>query len=226
MTIISIASYLVSPGKNVTPLPEIQGKMLDLSGKLYRMLSALYEKAENECNIPIRFVMDSQGNQTNETRRLIIEFINLPNINNGKALAERLSTFTNNISGLGLLFLIYGEEANNHKIVISRFHAEEGVLADIHGQGLEIEFIERIFMKNSLAYKAAYYFNSSLSTGFWDGFVVDKQLNYMGHGIAQYWIYDFLSSDLKLHPKWVLVGSRWLYEKHQEKQQIRVYVTK
>jgi hypothetical protein len=195
MTITSITSYLVSPGKNLTITPPVQGTTVPLTGKLFGMLSDLYNKSDTECDIPIRFVMDQDGTQHNEMRSLITNYISDPTQVIGNTIAERLSRNTNSIPGLGLLFLILGMERNKHKVVISRFPAEEGVLADIQGQSLEIQFIERIFMKNSNAYKAALYSDTSLTAGFWEGYVIDRQINYAAQGIAQYWIYDFLSSD-------------------------------
>lgn len=51
-------------------------------------------------------------------------------------------------------------------------------------------------MKNAMSYKAALYSGESFSSDFWDGYVVDRQLNTN----ANYWIKEFLLSDFKTTP--------------------------
>jgi putative GTP pyrophosphokinase len=63
-------------------------------------------------------------------------------------------TSTTHRSGLGLLFLVTGEDDGETKIVVSRFPADSGVLAEEKGKGLTVEFLERIFMKGAKSYKA------------------------------------------------------------------------
>ena len=197
MNIIKISSFLVYPGKNLEHLPEVQGTLLPLQGSLYNMLEEIYIKSDKECNIPIRFLMADDGSQNNLARNLIVAYIEFPDLVKGKDIANRLSGFTTNNPGLGLLFLILGRDEKKKKLVISRFPAKKGVLAEEQGQGLQIEFIERIFMKSATSYKAAVYNDSSLKAGFWDGFAIDKQLNTSFDEIANYWIHDFLLSDFK-----------------------------
>ena len=99
---------------------------------------------------------------------------------------------------MGLLFFVLGG-TGDHEVVISRFPADEGILAEPHESTLDVEFVERIFMKNEAFYKAALYRGKSLKGDFWDGMVVDKQAS-MGHS-ASYWIRDFLRSDFKTTSK-------------------------
>ena len=51
-------------------------------------------------------------------------------------VAERLQSVTTGRSGLGLLFLINGREGGTQKTVVSRFPAEQGVLAEEKGNSL------------------------------------------------------------------------------------------
>jgi hypothetical protein len=197
MDIYEITSFLVYPGKNLKQLPEIKGTKLPLKGSLYTMLEEIYKKSDKECNIPIRFLMADEGSQNNLSRDLLVAYIESPGLEKGKEIANRLCSFTTNNPGLGLLFLILGGAGKKKKLVISRFPAKKGVLAETQGQGLQIEFIERIFMKSATSYKAAVYNDSSLKAGFWDGFAIDKQLNTSFKEIADYWIHDFLLSDFK-----------------------------
>jgi hypothetical protein len=73
----------------------------------------------------------------------------------GRRIAARLQNVTTHRSGLGLLFLITGTEGLESKIIISRFPADEGILAEANREALTVEFLERIFVKNARAYKAA-----------------------------------------------------------------------
>lgn len=192
MPITNIHSFLVQPGKNIEDPPPINGAEIPLEGSLYDMLREVYEKSDIECDIPIRFVPLEDGTQENECLSLLIEFTREPSHENGFLLAERLRDFTTRRSKLGLLFILLGIENDEFKLILSRFPADRGVLAEIRGRGLAVEFLERIFMKNTNSYKAALYSGSTPSQHFWRGKAVDKQLNVK---TAQYWIQDFLLSD-------------------------------
>jgi len=201
MQITNIASYLVSPGKNLESPPDVKGTMLPLAGRLYSMLNFVYEKSDSECCIPIRFLMGADGSQNNEARNKIIEFIKNPTFENGKILAEGLRECTTQKPGLALFFIILGNDGKSIKIVLSRFPAEEGVLAEAQEDTLRVEFIERIFMKNAKSYKAALYNDESLEGGFWRGSAIDKQLDETNQQIAYYWIHGFLISDFETTSK-------------------------
>jgi hypothetical protein len=197
MTINSINTYLVHPGKNSISSPKIGGTNVPLNGKLFDLLKKIYEKSNNECNIEISFNKNDDGKQKNELRDLLIVYLKTPSIENGRKIAEQLEIVTTKRSGLGLLFLIIGTEGINTKIVISRFPADNAILAEEDQNSLTIEFLERVFMKSATAYKAAVYEDSSLSSGFWLGKAVDKQINNRESKLSEYWIADFLGSDFR-----------------------------
>jgi hypothetical protein len=197
MKITHIASFLVSPGKNLKNPPDVKGLMAPLSGRLYILLNDIFENSNTECDIPIRFVMSNDGTQKNETRDNLLAFIGQPNLKTGEKLAVRLSNYTTSKSGLALLFIILGkDDSNSHKkIVLSRFPADEGIIADIKSGQLQVDYIERIFMKNQRYYKAAMYKNFPKGD-WWTGFAVDKQIiDKKASELANYWIFDFLSSE-------------------------------
>ena len=201
MAITSISSFLVNPGKNLENPQDSVGAILPLKGNLFNMLQGIYLGADNECDIPIRFVMDAEGNQNNEIRSNIIEYIGNPGINAGQILANHLRDCTTNKSGLGLLFIILGEENDRSKIVISRFPADTGILAETRDGGLRVDYIERVFMKNASSYKAAIYIGTGVDGNLWDGHTTDRQVNSINQQIAYYWIREFLSSDFLTTPK-------------------------
>ena len=100
-------------------------------------------------------------------------------------------------SGLGLLFLAKAEiAADSHVLVIARFPAEQGVVAQEYAGRLDVEFIERVFMKNARAYKSVIYRTTSLTAGLQEGRAVDRQLS-GPRELSMYWTSDFLASDLR-----------------------------
>lgn len=109
----------------------------------------------------------------------------------GRALAQRLAQHTTKRSGLGLLFLITGEDGNNRKIVISRFPAQSAVMAEAEAATLNLAFLDRVFMKNAYSYKAVVYQHTSFTNGFWAGRAVDKQIESREREVSRYWINDF-----------------------------------
>jgi len=204
--IYHIFSSLVPPGKH-DPTIEIHGSPITLEGKLYGMLANIYDKADEECNIPIRFLAAPNGTQSNEVREAFVDLVEEPTLERVTRLAQRLSAVSTARSGLGLLFVIVGKVGNDHKLLISRFPANPGILAEANDKGLSVALVEKVFMKNVASYKAALYRSPLPKAEFWNGAVVDKQLAQMGESAANYWIKEFLRSDLLTTSK---AGSRRL----------------
>jgi hypothetical protein len=193
MGITHIVSFLVQPGKNVIVPPRVSGTMLPLSGPLFNMLDSVFKKSDSECSIPIRFVMGEDGTQNNIVRNILLTFINNPTVSTGEVIAERMRDATTSKSGPALFFIILGKESQEVKIVLSRFPADQGIVAQLQKNTLQVELIERVFMKNAESYKAALYQDSFETGDFWNGKAVDKQAN----DLANYWIYEFLCSDFE-----------------------------
>ncbi|MHA1796001.1 MAG: hypothetical protein ACTSUK_07810 [Promethearchaeota archaeon] len=197
MPITMIHSFLVHPSKHEQEQPEIGGTEIPMSGgSLYNMLSRVFNRAPDECNIDIIFRPDEEGNQRNECRDLLVAYAQNPNIENGRLIAQKLQQVTTHRSGLGLLFLMKGIVDVNHHLVISRFPATQGIIAEEDATNLRVEFIERIFMKSSKAYKSALYRSDSLERGFWDGVAIDLQTS-EHRELSDYWIREFLQSELR-----------------------------
>ena len=167
---------------------------------MFELLASVYEKADDECNIGIAFNKGAQGEQVNECRDLLVAYASAPDVEPGRLVAQRLASLTTKRSGLGLLFLIKGIEQNRHKVVISRFRANNGVLVTEGADMLTVEFINRVFMKNASSYKAVVYQHASLAGGFWQGMAVDKQINSQDLDSSDYWVKDFLLSDFVTSP--------------------------
>jgi hypothetical protein len=160
------------------------------------MLTRLFELADEECDVEIVFRPGEGGRQQNECRDLMVAYAADPSIQAGRLLAGRLQAVSTHRSGLGLLFLMKGEENGKHRLVVSRFPADQGVIAHENAQRLSVEFVERVFMKNSKAYKSALYESESLERGFWDGHAVDRQIS-GSRELSDYWIREFLASELR-----------------------------
>lgn len=201
MAITHLHSYLIHPGKNVAVADrsEIHGTTLPKTGKLFDMLKRIYDRAPTECSTAISFTSDDQ---TNEARELIVNYAGRPRKDTGHKLAERLQSYTDGTPGMGLLFLVRGQENGRTRTLISRFPADVGILAEANNQGLNIEYLEKVFMRNSNKYKAALYEDASLTAGYWKGQVVDNQIAYgVVRSISDYWVIDFLQSDCLTTPK-------------------------
>lgn len=201
MEIQKIYSYLSYPSKHEEQQPEIGGATIPHKGRLYEMLKDIFDKSDKECDIPICFTPDENGAQNNACQNEIIELINSPNIAVGRKIAERLQRVTTGKSGMGLLFMIHAQGGKVHKVMISRFPADQGVMAEQNSKTLKVEFIEQVFLKNANAYKSVVYKGSSVPADFWIGDAVDKQTNHGAKEVANYWIRDFLLSDFKTTSK-------------------------
>jgi hypothetical protein len=196
MALKHIHSLLIHPAKGEDEQPDIGGTSVPLSGKLGEMLRSVYDRARSECDIEIVFRRDDSGAQHNECRADIVAFTQSPSLPKARRLAARLQTVTTHRSGLGLLFLMTGHEAKATRLVMSRFPADQGIIAEEQRDRLSVEFIERVFMKSAKAYKSAVYQGESFDRGFWDGRAIDRQISGPKE-ISDYWIRDFLVSELR-----------------------------
>lgn len=197
LPITHIHTYLVHPAKGVSSPPTIGGAAVRTSGKMFDLLKGIYERSDTECNIAISFNHAATGAQQNDCRDLILTYLQGPSVARGRNIATRLAAVTTNRSHLGLMFLIAGMEGPYYKIVLSRFPADSGIMAEENSNGLTVAFLERIFMKSAKSYKAVLYKHTSFETGFWEGRAIDKQINSSDVEIPNYWITDFLDSDFR-----------------------------
>src|ERR1039458_2257650 len=95
-----ILGYLVPPGKGHEDPEAVGGTTVPLSGKMFSMLSGIFEKSEEECKVPIRFV--TAGTQQNDVRDEVRDLLKNPTLLRGEKLAERLRGVSTGKSGLGL----------------------------------------------------------------------------------------------------------------------------
>ena len=197
MKISAAHSFLVHASKHLDPPPAARGTAVPMEGQLFNMLQDLCDRAPKECRIEIVFRPNEDGTPDNDSRARLERYLIKPSLDNGRVIAEHLQIVTTKRSGLGLLFLAKCEaRAGAHGLLISRFPAEQGVVAQEHADRLDVEFIERVFMKNAKAYKSAVYETKTRSAGLQEGRAIDRQLS-GPREISQYWIGEFLASELR-----------------------------
>ena len=194
MPIQNIHTYLVRPNKHSDTPPHINGTQVNLTEPLFELLNRIYTRSDEECDIDITFCPTPDGKQKNSCRDLILDYMNNRSLAAGRAIARRSSKFSDGRSGLGLLFLIAGQEGPDHKLIVSRFPTDVAIYVDEDSTKFTVEFLERVFMKNRASYKAVMYRDTSLQGGFWNGQATDRQLNGRAGELSNYWIVDFLAS--------------------------------
>ena len=200
MGLKTIHCFLVQPSKGEETQPTIGGAAVPKKGPLFGMLKGVFDKAESECRIDISFNHNPAGKQQNDCRDLLIAYTKKRTMDAGRRIALRLQAVTTHKSGLGLLFLIVGSEESRSKLVLSRFPADQGILAEQRKNSLDVEFLEKVFMKSATAYKSAVYAGGITDSDFWTGRAIDKQINLPGDHVANYWIRHFLASDFSTTP--------------------------
>jgi hypothetical protein len=196
-----IHAFLVHPGKGAgrTKRP-MNGTEIKLNHPTFNLLNDIYTRSEQECDIDIMFRPRRDGTQQNDCRDLLVGYLGNPDLPTAQLIAERLRDTTDGRSGPGLLFLIRGIEGTRHKVVISRFPTDSAIYVEETAAVFTVEYLERVFMKNKMSYKAVVYSDTSLQGGFWTGKAVDKQLNSSGGQQSDYWIAEFLISDFANTP--------------------------
>jgi len=197
MELKTIHCFLVHPAKRQETQPDIGGTTVPNRGHLYLMLKGIFDKTNEDCRTDISFNHDAAGKKQNECRDMLLAFINSHRVDDGRKIALRLQAVTTQKSGLGLFFLMLGSDGEKSKLVLSRFPANQGILAEESKDSLTVEFLEKVFMKSATAYKAAVYEGKPTTNAFWTGLAIDKQINNPGHEFANYWIREFLASDLR-----------------------------
>jgi len=195
--ISKIHTFLVKPNRGGGEEIRGGGAELPLEGDVFKMLNDIFTSSDIDCKIDISFNSGSNGEQENPFRSLLISYLADQSIETARAISDRLEKATPGQSGLGLLFLMTGLTSEKNKIVISRFPADNGILADETSENLTVQFLDRVFMKSARSYKAAAYSDLTDTSTNWAGRAVDKQMNKLGKPISDYWIREFLSSDFK-----------------------------
>jgi hypothetical protein len=111
-------------------------------------------------------------------------------------LANRLQKATGGQSGMGLFFVCLGAVAHQ-KVLLARFPADEGIVAEKANGQLSVSFVEQVFLKSAFSYKRVMYAGGDVGDDFWSGHAVDRQINHGAKTVADYWIVDFLQSDFR-----------------------------
>ena len=191
-----IHCFLVYPHKENDENPaEIRGTTIKKIGKTWDFLSEIFDKSESECDIGIDFKADADLGQMNAMRTVVVKFGKKPLAERAMELAKLLEAVTPGTAGIGLLFVMYGSQGKKRRVVLSRFPADSGLVADDTGSDLTVDFIEKLFLKDRRQYKCALYeADRDNVEQIWSGMAVDRQ-DHTDKLISNYWIYEFLHSD-------------------------------
>ncbi len=194
MPVKHLFSYLVPPRPQDDEVQDVLGTEVPAGNKLMQMMGRLFDDAPRECDTEIIFRPTPDGTQANDCRTEFIRHLRGASVGTGRTVATRLRDATTHRSGLGLLFLASGSTGSGPRLVVARFPADQGVIAHERRHALDVEFVERIFMKNAKAYKCVFYEGSLQEM--WRGRAVDNQAN-GAKELSDYWIRDFLLSELE-----------------------------
>jgi len=194
MNIKHIYGFYIAPLVEQKPIAQAT---LPLAGKLYKSIQRTFNDADRECKLPITFTPDN-GTQSNSVRAAILDIIQTQKISSCKPLIDGLAKLTNQRSGACLVFIIHAVEGAKHKLLISRYKAEEAMVMNENETKLSVELIENAYLKKAYTYKGALYIGSNMNRDFWDGAIVDQQVNNGIKEVTNYWIKDFLQSDFKI----------------------------
>src|SRR5262245_51986031 len=113
------------------------------------MPRGIFDRSDVECDTEISFNHNAQGIQQNDSMDLLLSYVGSRTLANSRKIAARLQTMTTHKSGLGLLFLMYRNDGSDSKLVLSRFPADQGILAEESKDQLKVEFLEKVFMKSA-----------------------------------------------------------------------------
>lgn len=203
MPIQAIYSFLTYPRRSQPDEPLAPGAEIPIAAgnRLVRMLENLFVRAHDDCVVPILFRAEA-GNQVNPVRNEILALLAAQSVEAAAPLALRLQRATAGTSGMGLLFICVGEDARGGgtRVLVSRFPADEGVVAERKDAELTVQFVEQVFLKSAYSYKAATFVANGHVDQLWHGSIVDRQINHGSKSVADYWIVDFLAADFATTP--------------------------
>lgn len=201
MTSLKLHTFLVHPGKGINPLPGLSGTELSGSGKLIDLLTNIFRADPDLRDFEVTFKPADDGTQENICRTLILQYQKAPTLTNAQQIVERLRDVTDRRSGIGLVFIMNGQHGIKNRTVISRFPANEAILAQVDAGGLDVEFLDQVFIRKMSAYKAIMLEDADPSAKYWSGYATDRQAGGAPENISGYWLDEFLAADFSETPK-------------------------
>jgi hypothetical protein len=186
MALETIFSFLTYPKKGKSEEAAAAGVQIPLDdGKLCSMLGGIFDSAHKQCDVQVMFTSAGER-QENQVRSDLIALLKKPTVASALPLATRLEQSTTGTSGMGLLFTCIGKDGANTRVVLSRFPADEGIVAERGTDRLTVQFVDQVFLKSAYSYKAATYLSTGKPDELWFGHVVDKQINHGNKSVSDY----------------------------------------
>lgn len=169
MASFKVHTCLIQPGKNQSSPTPINGQELAGDDALFDLLGRIFHSPRDPRDFDVVFRKSADGKQQNEVRNAIIAYQQTQNIETAIKIALRLQASTDRRSGNGLLFLMTGQHATKYRTVISRFPANEGILAEVREEGLDVAFLEQVFIRQLSAYKSILLEDIDPPNQYWGG---------------------------------------------------------
>lgn len=201
MASFTLFALLVHPGRGVEKPKAVKGRELTGDGKLFELLAKIFHESSGTGGFEVSFRRQQDGTQQNDCRDLLIALEQKPNLANATRIAERLQASTDRRSGTGLLFVLVGQHGAKRRSVLSRFPANEAILAEIDSDGLKVDLLEQVFIRQLSAYKSMMLEGTDPPNEYWSGFATDHQAGGAAENISGYWIDAFLTADFSDSPK-------------------------
>jgi len=109
------------------------------------MLNGIFVAGPESRDFEVTFKPLSASIQQNDCRDLLIAYQGAPALETGRKVAERLRSVTDKRSGIGLMFLMTGQHGPLQRLVISRFPANQAILAEVAFSAAQAWGADQIF---------------------------------------------------------------------------------
>lgn len=173
----------------------LETEILKTVSKTTDYLFKIFDASIDESKVEITF--NSDGNQNNEIRNLVLSIAQKVKVPDKKKYAEQLAqalyVITDERNGRGLFTVIVGKKGPSTRLVLSRFKGDEGLVN--RGKKLLIDYMSEVFTTKSNHYKLAVFQEIVSDKSFWKGYSVDKQLSASSmKSISLFWVEKFLNA--------------------------------
>jgi len=198
------AGYIVPPCKGLEPedvIEQINGAPVSLESEVINYFRPLFVDSWNTCTIEIAFlpIEDNEGEfeQYNPIRDMVRKIADGSldeKTTCSKQLALQLALASDRRSPTGLFVVVAGNLADESRVTLFKFPADESRQAVFSRDGLSIQVVENAFSRKTNYFKAAVFQGNASNNAFWIGRVEDKQATQRIYEVSDLWAIRFLQS--------------------------------